>query len=65
MALISIEFYHYNNFELYNLENDISEENNLSKTHPNKAKELRKKLNKWQKKMNAKMPKTNPDYIPN
>ena len=60
-----IEFYHYNNFELYNLENDISEENNLSKTHPNKAKELRKKLNKWQKKMNAKMPNPNPDYIPN
>ena len=60
-----IEFYHYNNFELYNLENDISEENNLSKTHPKKAKELRKKLNKWQKKMNAKMPNPNPDYIPN
>ena len=60
-----IEFYHYNNFELYNLENDISEENNLSKTHPNKAKELRKKLNKWQKKMNAKMPNPNPDYTPN
>ena len=60
-----IEFYHYNNFELYNLENDISEENNLSKTHPNKAKELRKKLNNWQKKMNAKMPNPNPDYIHN
>jgi len=60
-----IEFYHYNNFELYNLENDISEENNLSKTHPNKAKELRKKLNKWQKKMNAKMPNPNPDHTPN
>ena len=60
-----IEFYHYNNFELYNLEKDIGEENNLSKTHPIKAKELRKKLNNWQKKMNAKMPNPNPDYIQN
>ena len=30
-----------------------------------KSLELRKKLNKWQKKMNAKMPNPNPDYIPN
>jgi len=59
-----IEFYHYNNFELYNLANDIGEQNNLSKTRPSKAQELREKLNKWQKKMNAQMPIPNPNYTP-
>lgn len=59
-----IEFYHYNDFELYNLANDLGEQNNLSKSHPSKAKELREKLNKWQKKMNAKMPNPNPNYTP-
>ena len=57
-----IEFYHYNNFELYDLSNDLGEQNNLSKSNPHKAKELRAKLNKWQKKMNAKMPTPNPNF---
>ena len=57
-----IEFYHYNNFELYDLSNDLGEQNDLSKSNPYKAKELRAKLNKWQKKMNAKMPTPNPNF---
>tara|TARA_B100001758_G_scaffold104254_1_gene89240 strand:+ start:5155 stop:6531 length:1377 start_codon:yes stop_codon:yes gene_type:complete len=57
-----IEFYHYNNFELYDLSNDLGEQNDLSKSNPHKAKELRAKLNKWQKKMNAKMPTPNPNF---
>ena len=59
-----IEFYHYNNFELYNLANDLGEQNNLSDTLPNKAQELKEKLKKWQKRMNAKMPTKNPNYAP-
>ena len=60
-----IEFYHYNNFELYDLSNDLGEQNDLSKSNPHKAKELRAKLNKWQKKMNAKMPTPNPNFSTN
>ena len=59
-----IEFYHYNNFELYNLANDPGEQTNLAKHNPKKAAELRSKLSAWQKKMEAKMPVPNPDYKP-
>ena len=59
-----IEFYHYKNFELYNLANDPGERQNLAKVNPAKAKALRAKLAAWQKRMNAKMPVPNPDYDP-
>ena len=59
-----IEFYHYKNFELYNLANDPGELQNLAKANPAKAKALRAKLAAWQKRMNAKMPVPNPDYDP-
>ena len=51
-----IEFYEYENFELYNLGSDIGEQNNLVDANPEKAKELREKLRSWQIEMNAKMP---------
>ena len=57
-----IEFYHYNNFELYNLAKDPGERTNLAKRYPIKAAELRAKLSAWQKRMKAKMPVPNPDY---
>ena len=57
-----IEFYHYNNFELYNLAKDPGERTNLAKHNPRKAAELRAKLSTWQKRMKAKMPVPNPDY---
>ena len=57
-----IEFYHYNNFELYNLAKDPGERTNLAKRNPSKAAELRAKLSAWQKQMKAKMPVPNPDY---
>jgi len=59
-----IEFYHYKNFELYNLANDPGERQNLAKANPAKAKALQAKLAAWQKRMNAKMPVPNPDYDP-
>jgi len=59
-----IEFYHYNNFELYNLAKDPGEQTNLAKAKPKKAEELRAKLKTWQKKTRAKMPLPNPDYKP-
>ena len=57
-----IEFYHYKNFELYNLAKDPGERTNLAKRNPSKAAELRAKLSAWQKQMKAKMPVPNPDY---
>ncbi len=57
-----IEFYHYNNFELYNLAKDPGERTDLAKRNPRKAAELRAKLSAWQKRMKANMPVPNPDY---
>ena len=57
-----IEFYHYNNFELYNLAKDPGERTDLAKRNPRKAAELSAKLSAWQKRMKAKMPVLNPDY---
>ena len=51
-----IEFYEHENFELYNLGNDVGEQNNLADTEPDKANALRKKLRSWQIQMNARMP---------
>ena len=59
-----IEFYHYNNSELYNLAKDPGERTNLAKRNPRKAAELRAKLSAWQKQIKAKMPAPNPDYKP-
>ena len=57
-----IEFWEYDQVELYNLTEDISEKNNLAPTNPKKVAELQKKLSDWQKKINARMPERNPDY---
>ena len=59
-----IEFYHYKNFELYNLADDPGERQNLAKAKPAESKRLRTKLAVWQKRMGAKMPTPNPDYEP-
>ena len=60
-----IEFYHYKNFELYNLADDPGERQNLAEAKSTKSKMLRAKLLAWQKQMGAKMPVPNPDYDPN
>ena len=48
-----------NQTELYNLDIDPGEENNLAKIKPNIALEMRTKLNQWIKQIGAKMPTTN------
>ena len=59
-----IAFYHYDTVELYNLAKDPSEKKDLSKSNPEKTKELQDKLVAWQKRMKAKMPVPNPNYDP-
>lgn len=44
---------------LYNLEEDISESNNLFETYPEKAEELSENLKNWQKEVDAEMPTVN------
>ncbi len=51
-----IQFYHWDNVELYNLKDDLAEQHDLSKQRPEKTKELLGKLKVWQKRLGAKMP---------
>ena len=53
-----IAFYHYDTVELYNLAKDPSEKKDLSKSNPQKTKELEDKLVAWQKRMKAKIKKS-------
>ena len=50
-------------FELYNLKNDISEQNNLAEAMTLKVKELDHQLSSELSRMGAKLPKINPNYI--
>ena len=59
-----IQFFENNQFELYNLKEDIGEQNNLISKNPAKAKELKEILFTWQKKTGAQFPLPNPDYDP-
>uniref|UniRef100_UPI003216BF20 sulfatase n=1 Tax=uncultured Draconibacterium sp. TaxID=1573823 RepID=UPI003216BF20 len=57
-----IEFYEDMHVELYDVKNDISEENDLSEKYPDKTTELKNLLHKWRKEVNAQMPYPNPHY---
>ncbi len=59
-----IEFFEDNHYELYNLEADISEQNNLIESEKEKANELKKILHDWRLKVDAQLPVPNPDYNP-
>jgi arylsulfatase A-like enzyme len=57
-----IKFYDYEKVELYNLKNDPFESKDLSKQNPDKTQKLENKLIAWQNRLNAKLPRPNPDY---
>jgi len=59
-----IEFYEDNRVELYNLQDDLGEREDLADRHPAKKAELLDTLHDWQKRMDAKMPRPNPNYRP-
>ena len=54
-----IKRYEDKTFELFNLKNDLSEQNDLSEKMPEKVKELDTKLNKWLQSSNARLPRPN------
>jgi arylsulfatase A-like enzyme len=56
--------YESNTYQLFNLENDIGEKNDLSKSMADKVKELTKLMNKRLKEVDAQLPTENPDYDP-
>ena len=61
-----IEFFEDGKLELYNLRGDISEQNNLVETMPEKAKELQRVLVEWRNCVSAPVPsEKNPKYEPN
>lgn len=57
-----VELYETGTLELYNLKEDISESNDLSKKMKGKTQEMHKMLTDWRESVNAQMPVPNPDY---
>ena len=58
-----LEFFENGRLELYNLERDIGEKNNLARIAPEKTKELHNLLRNWRKSVNARVPtELNPKY---
>jgi arylsulfatase A-like enzyme len=57
-----IEKYETNEYELYNLSEDIGEQRDLSKEFPEKTREMARVLTNWRKKIGANMPVPNPNY---
>ena len=58
------EYFENNEFELYDLENDIREQYDHSKENPEKVKELYQELKEWRQKVHASVPtELNKDYV--
>lgn len=57
-----ISFYETANVELYNLAEDISEQNDLASKYPERVSSLKKRLNELQESMNANKPALNKNY---
>ncbi len=52
-----IEWLEDESVDLFNLKEDIGEQNNLAEAHPEKVERLRKKLHQWRKDVDANMPR--------
>lgn len=60
-----LEYFENKTVQLYNLKEDLSEQNDISASNPKKADELRTKLHQWRAKINAQMMEPNPEYKSN
>ncbi len=60
-----IEYYENNTVQLFDLEKDLEERQDISGENPEKVNDLRQMLHKWRKDVAARMMQANPDYIPN
>jgi arylsulfatase A-like enzyme len=59
-----IEFHEDQRLRLYNLDDDIGEQTDLSADHPDKAAELHASLKQWRESIAAQMPTPNPLFDP-
>ncbi|MCB1120287.1 MAG: sulfatase [Verrucomicrobiae bacterium] len=59
-----IEYFENGTVQLFNLREDIGEQNDLAATMPEKARELKEQLHRWRESVDAEMPELNPDYDP-
>jgi arylsulfatase A-like enzyme len=59
-----IEFFEDGRVELYDLQEDVSEERDIAKDRPDITKRLKGMLTDWREKVEAKIPEPNPDYEP-
>ena len=57
-----IQWFENDAVELYNLKTDIGEQHNLAGEIPEKASELKNRLEEWQQGIGALFPEKNPDY---
>jgi arylsulfatase A len=57
-----LEYYENNSVQLFDLEKDIAELNDISEENPEKVAELRQMLAKWREDVGARMMEPNPDY---
>ncbi len=58
-----IKRYEGKEFELFYLSDDISEKNDLSDEKPERVERLNKKLMRWLREVNARLPRENPEYV--
>jgi len=59
-----IESFEDNRLELYNLKDDLGEQEDLASSMPEKTQELHRMLKQWRAEAKVQMPKRNPDYDP-
>jgi len=59
-----IHWYEDDSWELFNVTQDIGEQENLASQHPEKVAELRKLLEDWLQEVGARFPTPNPAYDP-
>ena len=59
-----IEFYDDFRVELYNVYDDVGEQNNLAASEPGRVKSLREELHAWRNAVDAQMPAPNPNHDP-
>jgi len=59
-----VQYYEDSSINLFNLDDDPSEMNDLSIKLPDKTSELKRLLNDYLTSVNAQLPKTNPAYVP-
>lgn len=58
-----LEYFEDGRLELYNLQSDLGETNNLARSRQSVADRLRNKLDTWRKSVDAQLPEPNPDFV--